>query len=386
MFRSTIKLLLETPENPFIAPATRKFIQPFLKIVGYQGDVDKDFLHYIRQKKDVIQYLRFTKLIIANLMKKFPFIPQRLEEDYHSIKDDIPLYKEYEKVFFKVDVPMIQSQLVESTQGTNRTPRAHRTPTPTAVVGDVVQKKRHQVARETSSPMKSIKVTIRKKKTTILLSLTMHKTAITAEAQENVAKVYENILEEDIAKMVDGKDEDSYASDFADLVFQDDDDDSGNTIEPESHKENPKTVDDDDDVNEEEKKDEKKDHDDKKDDTEDNDNDDHTDHTLVGTQVTGSLETRKEKMQTPIPLLLRSPRTNLSLDKTILQKLTTTISPTPDTTSRDHSKPTSINTKVLPGSIARMSRRRGKIRKHLKTTFITNAYFQEKMKEIHDML
>ncbi|GKC78154.1 hypothetical protein Tco_1128928, partial [Tanacetum coccineum] len=40
MFHSTFKLLVETPEQPFIALATLKFIQPFLKIVGYQGLVD----------------------------------------------------------------------------------------------------------------------------------------------------------------------------------------------------------------------------------------------------------------------------------------------------------------------------------------------------------
>ncbi|GKA07730.1 reverse transcriptase domain-containing protein [Tanacetum coccineum] len=46
-------------------------------------------------KKDVIQYPRFTKLIIVDLMKKYSSIPQRLEEDYHSIKDDIPLVSVY---------------------------------------------------------------------------------------------------------------------------------------------------------------------------------------------------------------------------------------------------------------------------------------------------
>ncbi|GKB43394.1 hypothetical protein Tco_0888336 [Tanacetum coccineum] len=35
MFRDTLKLLVETPTHPFIAPATLKFIQPFMKIVGY---------------------------------------------------------------------------------------------------------------------------------------------------------------------------------------------------------------------------------------------------------------------------------------------------------------------------------------------------------------
>ncbi|GKA88651.1 hypothetical protein Tco_0810415, partial [Tanacetum coccineum] len=73
-------------------------------------------------------------------MKKFLSIPQRLDEDYHSIKDNIPLvsvyttgnvtvrgmlildafltkeiratddYKEYETVFVNVVVPMNQPQ------------------------------------------------------------------------------------------------------------------------------------------------------------------------------------------------------------------------------------------------------------------------------------
>ncbi|GJX19746.1 hypothetical protein Tco_0222423 [Tanacetum coccineum] len=80
-----------------------------------------------------------------------------IEEDYHYIKDDVPLvsvyttgnvsvrgmlildaflvaevretdeFKEYETVFMKVYVPMNQPQPVVSTQGTNKnTPRAHR--------------------------------------------------------------------------------------------------------------------------------------------------------------------------------------------------------------------------------------------------------------------
>ncbi|GJX60919.1 hypothetical protein Tco_0292309 [Tanacetum coccineum] len=89
---------------------------------------------------------------------------------------------------------------------------------------------------------------------------------------------------------------------------------------------------------------------DKKDDVNDDDvNDDHTDHSLDKTQETGSLESRKEKMQTPISSPYRSPMTNLSLDKIISMELTDTVSPTPDTTSQGHSKHTSINTKDLPG-------------------------------------
>ncbi|GJV10823.1 putative reverse transcriptase domain-containing protein [Tanacetum coccineum] len=140
---------------------------PIVKKVGYQGVVDKVSAFYMKFlaqpwqtmfEKDVIQYPRFPKLIIADLMKKFPSIPPRLEEDYHLIKDDIPLvsvytirnvtvrgmlipdafltkeiratddYKEYETVFVNVVIPMNQLQPVVSTQGMHRTtPRAHKT-------------------------------------------------------------------------------------------------------------------------------------------------------------------------------------------------------------------------------------------------------------------
>ncbi|GJV26060.1 hypothetical protein Tco_1378755 [Tanacetum coccineum] len=163
MFRDTLHLPVETPNTPFVAP-----------------------------KKEAIQYPRFIKLIIADLMKKFPNIPKRLEEDYHSIKDDVPLvsvyttgnvlarrmlipdaflsienretndFKEYETVFMKVDVPMNQPQSVISTQGSNRiTPSAHRSPT--IFASPLKTKKRKQIARESSSSRKSLKVTIKQK-------------------------------------------------------------------------------------------------------------------------------------------------------------------------------------------------------------------------------
>ncbi|GJW38039.1 hypothetical protein Tco_0060959 [Tanacetum coccineum] len=109
MFHDTIKLPVETPDNPFAIPATIGIIESFMHMVGYQGVVDKtktnilqlfhavinrtnvdyaallwwDFINCVSQKKDVIQYPRFTKLIIAELMKQFLSISPRLEEDYH---------------------------------------------------------------------------------------------------------------------------------------------------------------------------------------------------------------------------------------------------------------------------------------------------------------
>nr|GEW26365.1 hypothetical protein [Tanacetum cinerariifolium] len=171
----------ETPENPFIAPANIHTIEAFMNKVGYQGVVDK----------------------------KFPNIPKRLKEDYHSIKDDVPLiretndFKEYHTVFMKVSVLMNQLQPVVSTQGTNRnTPRAPRTSTVSASPQE--SKKRKQTIGESSSK----RIIIKKKNQSTpsiplpgddrerdemaeatILSLTLHKTALDAEAKENIAKL-----------------------------------------------------------------------------------------------------------------------------------------------------------------------------------------------------
>nr|GEU33297.1 hypothetical protein [Tanacetum cinerariifolium] len=77
MFQAILKLHVETPENQFVAPVTIKIIESFMN------------------KKEAIQYPRFIKLMIAGLMKNFPEIPQRVDEDYHTIKDDILLVNVY---------------------------------------------------------------------------------------------------------------------------------------------------------------------------------------------------------------------------------------------------------------------------------------------------
>nr|GEZ09414.1 hypothetical protein [Tanacetum cinerariifolium] len=115
-WRTIIKVPVETPKNPFVAPVNIETIKDFMNRVGYQGVVDK----------------------------KFQDIPQRIKEDYHKIKNDIPLvsvytignvlergmlilvflteeirvtddFKEYETVFMNVDVPMNQLQPIVST-------------------------------------------------------------------------------------------------------------------------------------------------------------------------------------------------------------------------------------------------------------------------------
>ncbi|GJW58095.1 hypothetical protein Tco_0104826 [Tanacetum coccineum] len=253
MFCDTLHLPMETPENLFVVPADINTIETFMHRFGYQGVVDKvsafymknlaqpwqtmfkvfnrilttrtsghdqtkinilqlfhvvlnqthvdyaaliwwDFINNVFQKKEAIQYPHFIKLIVADLMKKFPDIPKRLEEDYHSVKDNVPLvsvyttgnvsvrgmlvldvfltaeiretndFKEYETVFIKVDVPMNQPQLVVSTQGTHRiTPSAHRSPI--VSTSPPVSNKRKQIAGESSSPQQSLKIKIKNEET-----------------------------------------------------------------------------------------------------------------------------------------------------------------------------------------------------------------------------
>ncbi|GJX55172.1 hypothetical protein Tco_0285069 [Tanacetum coccineum] len=307
--------------------------------VDYVAILWWDFFNCVFQKKDVIQYPCFTKLIIVDLMMKYPSIPQRLDEDYYSIKDDIPLVSVYStgNVLFR-GMLILDAFLTDEIRATDDYKEYE-----TVFVG-VEGKKRKQSVRETSSPRKSLKVAIRQKKQSTtpipppgddrerdemaeatLLSLTLYKTALATKAQENIAKVQEKLKEEEIEKMVEGeKDEESYASELADSMFNDDDD-SGTRIEPKTN-----------DVAEEK------------------DNDDHIDHTLVGTHATGSMKTRNEQMQTPIPTPNRSLRKDLSSDKKISKELTVNGSPTVATTSKSKSKRrfTSNMTKILPGSIA----------------------------------
>ncbi|GKD43705.1 hypothetical protein Tco_1268350, partial [Tanacetum coccineum] len=196
----------------------------------------------------------------------------------------------------------------------------------------------------------------------------------------------EKLAEEEIENMVEGEEnEESYASEFADSMRNEDVDDSGTRIES-RHKENPKVVDDDDVTK---KKDDKKDEDEEKVDdvektdeaAEEKDNDDPTDHTLVETYATGSMETRNEQMQTSNPTPNRSHRKDLSSDKVISEELMATISPTTTTTSKvKRKKGFTFNKKmIISGSIAGMSRWCGQIHNHIKNKSVTHDSFMGKI-------
>ncbi|GJR47146.1 hypothetical protein Tco_1315249 [Tanacetum coccineum] len=227
--------------------------------------------------------LTSPKLIITDLMKKFLSIPSRLEEDYHSIKYDIPFMSVYTTGNVTVRGMLISNAFLTKEFRATDNYKEYETvfvkkQSTTPILPPSDDRERDEITEAN------------------LLSLTLQKTTLAAEAQENIAKVQEKLAEEDIEKMIEGEeDEESYASEFADSMFNDDDDS--------------------------EKKDEKK--------------DDEMD----------SLENRTEKMQTPIPTTPRSPRITLSSDKNIVQELTDTVSLSTATTSKYPQKEIHISSK-----------------------------------------
>ncbi|GJT12794.1 retrovirus-related pol polyprotein from transposon TNT 1-94 [Tanacetum coccineum] len=140
MFRDTLHLLVETLKNPFVAPTNIHTIKVFMNIVGYQGVVDKCIYK--------------GKCLSSRDADSGCFLNSKIRDT-----DD---FNKYETVFIKVVIPMNQPQPVVSTQRTNRnTPRAHRSTTVSA--NPLETKKRKQTVGESSSPKKSLKITIKQR-------------------------------------------------------------------------------------------------------------------------------------------------------------------------------------------------------------------------------
>ncbi|GJT94856.1 retrovirus-related pol polyprotein from transposon TNT 1-94 [Tanacetum coccineum] len=148
----TLHLPVETPENPFVAPANIHTIEAFMNRVGYQGVVG--------QKKGSYSVSSIIKLIVADLMKKFPDIPKRLEKDYHSIKDDVPLTKKRKQIAGESSLPrkslkitIKQKQLVEKDDDASKDriePGSHKD-NPKVVVDDDYDNEREKQDDEMGS-------------------------------------------------------------------------------------------------------------------------------------------------------------------------------------------------------------------------------------------
>ncbi|GJS71025.1 hypothetical protein Tco_0703866 [Tanacetum coccineum] len=193
-----------------------------------------------------IPYPRFTKIIISHYMTCFPDISRRARDMYHNLQDDdimknifdsgrykdkvgmqIPdwmkhteHYRMYAEVF-RLDVPLTQSQLTDSTQGTHRTPCAPRrsarltlpVPVPT------VEKADKMILQDT-----------------LQVSLVEHKSRKEQEARENMELVDKHLASEKIEKLVEGSEN---VIDDSSPPRNDKPQISGTRLEPWSDKESP---------------------------------------------------------------------------------------------------------------------------------------------------
>ncbi|GJY55486.1 hypothetical protein Tco_0454601 [Tanacetum coccineum] len=90
-------------------------------------------------------------------------LPQATDNnhDHFMITDDMKLTKNYRMyvAVFRVDVPMTQSQPIESTQGTHRTTTAPKSPNPDVDEGDSSAQRKSTVIRLCIPPRRSTRLT-----------------------------------------------------------------------------------------------------------------------------------------------------------------------------------------------------------------------------------
>ncbi|GKB41927.1 retrovirus-related pol polyprotein from transposon TNT 1-94 [Tanacetum coccineum] len=201
-------------------------------------------LHYsLHHPTSSTPYLRFTKIIIRRYKDKFGMkIPDWMisEEMKHTEH-----YRMYAEVF-GLDVPLTQSQPIESTQGTHRTPSAPRSPNPKMDTAESSALKistmihfhlceRRSTRLTPPAPVPTVdKADEMILQDTLQVSLIEHKSREEQEARENVELVNEHLAPVEIEKMVEGPEnviDDSF------LPSNDERNILGTRIEPRSDKE-----------------------------------------------------------------------------------------------------------------------------------------------------
>nr|GEX36640.1 retrovirus-related Pol polyprotein from transposon TNT 1-94 [Tanacetum cinerariifolium] len=163
-------------------------------------------IHYsLLHSTSSIPYPRFTKIIIGHYMTNFPEISRQV---------------------FGIDVPLIQSLPIESTQGTHRTPSAPRLPTPKVDVA------------ESSVPTRSTVIFLRLPKWKSTLLTPPAPVLMVDKSDELILQdTLQHLAYEEIEKMVEGQE---HVVDDS-LISRNDEHNIPDTrLEPKSDKESPK--------------------------------------------------------------------------------------------------------------------------------------------------
>ncbi|GKE89103.1 hypothetical protein Tco_1566578 [Tanacetum coccineum] len=120
-------------------------------------------------------------------------------------------YRMYATIF-RVDVPRSETQLIESTQGTHRTTSAPRTPNPATTKGESSAQHKPTVIRfcvqrrpnpETPIPT-TAEIDIDSLDEANRLSIATQRILEDLEAQQNVEKVKEHMVDEEIKQLLEG--------------------------------------------------------------------------------------------------------------------------------------------------------------------------------------
>ncbi|GJY79797.1 hypothetical protein Tco_0485598 [Tanacetum coccineum] len=144
------------------------------------------------------------------------------------ITDEMKLTKNYRLHVkaFGVDVPTTQSQPIDSTQGTHKTTSSPRSPNPAVDEGESSAQQKSTVIRLRIPPRRSTRLI----PPTLILT-----TPILIVAEQNVEKVKEHLVAEEIKKMVEGSE--SEDSDEVDNSINNNQNDLGTRLDPKSYKE-----------------------------------------------------------------------------------------------------------------------------------------------------
>ncbi|GJZ39898.1 hypothetical protein Tco_0586461 [Tanacetum coccineum] len=252
--------------------------------VDYAELLWEGFHYSLQNPTTMIPYPRFTKLIVSHYMTAYPKISRRARDRYHNLADDVMIksifnsgkskgiirmkipdwmitdqkkltenYRLYAEVF-GVDVPMTQSQPNQSTQGTHMTTSAPRSPNPVVAEGESSAPRKSNVIRLCIPPRRSTRLTPPTPipttdeaddmvlQDTIQVSLAEQKNHEEDEARENLEKVKEHLMAEEIENLVEGSENVDENAEFDSSPLRNDDNqsDPGTRLEPRSDKENPK--------------------------------------------------------------------------------------------------------------------------------------------------
>ncbi|GJZ97816.1 hypothetical protein Tco_0670269 [Tanacetum coccineum] len=330
--------------------------------VDYAELLWEGIYYSLHHPTSLIPYPRFTKFIFSHYMTIFPEISRRARDMYHNLQDDdimknifnsgrhkakvgmqIPNwmiteemkhtehYRMYAEVF-RSDVPLTQSQPTESTQRTHRIPSAPRRSTPLTppVPVPTVEKEDEMILQDT-----------------LQVSLVEHKSQEEKEARENVELVNKHLASEKIEKLVKGSEN---VIDDSSPPRNDETQIPSTRLEPRSDKESPKVERTNDEevevtnvvipinVNEEE---------------------DEITNEVYELKRREKGKIVEESRSTPLPTLIRSPRTHTNLvssDTKKLQELTETHTQTTSSSRLQHTKLSRAN-RVLSLFKAKLARK-----------------------------